>query len=492
MGGNRGVEPFGPHMIHVGVGDHKWSSWDQNERWIPVSRVIVHPGYDDEVLANDIALLVLTRSIDEEVQSTIELPPTTGPLKESLYAVDAPITLIGWGADETDRLSETLQKLTYNVADRKECKEYYTTGEFEGLVWPEGIMCTGIKDKPNTKHAWGGDSGGPLFHTVEGKTYVLGLVSFGTWEPDPDAFGANTDVSYHVEWIKKVMLSIDHDSEEEEDKFPSGHREITLKGGFKENEGIVFVSHKDFKNPLPRPVCSDGFGHNEATMICRYLGYKHGKVVPSWMFGLGDWDMEGYGYTNVQCPQYQNEGDDFFGSCKNELYDPSKANILPCFEGDQAAVSCSKSVIEMRVERVEIKVRSINKGKGLKMNTRCSAVLEKYGQPVHGLGRMATASIVNIMANGTIERIDRKMKYKSNKGFFLGTFKTQMLEETESCLACVVYLDHADLGFGFKIDQEQCGYEPENAAELLKIWAGKNDEEENSDENDKETPNNIS
>jgi hypothetical protein len=94
--------------------------------------------------------------------------------------------------------------------------------------------------------------------------------------------------------------------------FPFAHDEVRLQGGLTPSEGNVLVRG--------RSVCDDGWGQNEADVVCRSLGYRGGSATTNSRFGNapgGDFGMD-----DVKCQGYEEKLTD----CQYASYDDCDAN----------------------------------------------------------------------------------------------------------------------------------------------------------------------
>jgi len=94
--------------------------------------------------------------------------------------------------------------------------------------------------------------------------------------------------------------------------FPFAHDEVRLQGGLTSSEGNVLVRG--------RPVCDDGWGQNEADVVCRSLGYSGGSATTNSRFGIapgGDFGMD-----DVKCQGYEDKLTD----CQYASYDDCEAS----------------------------------------------------------------------------------------------------------------------------------------------------------------------
>ncbi|KAL5266436.1 hypothetical protein ACHWQZ_G003739 [Mnemiopsis leidyi] len=224
--------PLQPDAFNIIVGDFN-NQYNEHEQWLKVGRVIVHPEYNEATFQNDIALLVLADTYDDKGGKigTINLP--SDDKKGVFYAAGASITVIGWGGiDETGQIADNLQKLTYNVASRADCEAFWGSS----INLHDGMMCTHIKDQYLTSHTWGGDSGGPLFASFEGTSYLLGLVSFGVAEPNKDALDVSTNVLFYLPWIHNITNEINGNDGDNSQPDNGTEDETTLDGGETDGE----------------------------------------------------------------------------------------------------------------------------------------------------------------------------------------------------------------------------------------------------------------
>ena len=152
-------------------------------RTYQTERVFVHPGYDNNSLANDIAIFQLRE-------------PVVGITPESISRV-APrvgqqLTLVGFGAGGTGATGHTgdfgTKRVGQTPIDRVTATE---------------IQWTFDRGESNTAP---GDSGGPAFVTINGARYLAGVTSYG--ENDNAGFGdrsGDTRVDVFAAWIDSIV-----------------------------------------------------------------------------------------------------------------------------------------------------------------------------------------------------------------------------------------------------------------------------------------------
>ncbi|KAI9020298.1 trypsin-like cysteine/serine peptidase domain-containing protein [Hyaloraphidium curvatum] len=160
---------------------------------------LVHPRFDSFTLQWDAAVLVLG-------------PPTRygrAAFTPRWIAINrnpafpragTRTTVLGWGKlGEAAGFPRILQRAGFPVASNDECG-YYLGGQY----YPGTMICAGA---PGVD-ACNGDSGGPLFATVNGTQVLVGIVSWGAEGTcaSPDfIYGAYSRVSAVAPWVDSVL-----------------------------------------------------------------------------------------------------------------------------------------------------------------------------------------------------------------------------------------------------------------------------------------------
>ena len=161
----------------------------------PVSAAIVHEGYNDQTLLNDIALLRLKDTINFANATPINLVTTTDVTAGAIVpGVLASVT--GWGYTAVIPnyvLPTALQLVQLPII----------SNALASIVWGSSITATDLMAgyRNGTKDACDGDSGGPLVVPVSGEFRLAGIVSWGS--PACNTYGAYTRVSDFDTWILK-------------------------------------------------------------------------------------------------------------------------------------------------------------------------------------------------------------------------------------------------------------------------------------------------
>lgn len=150
------------------------------------SNIFIHPRFDEETLAWDIALIKVPKSVD-----------LTGiPLAGSLPEADSPAKVAGFGRQyENDKMgSRVLKDVNLRLVSDSACSDAYP-------LWfdSRSMLCASAP----AKDACQGDSGGPL--VSQGK--LLGLVSWGLGCARPGMPGVYARIPALVPWIESVMES---------------------------------------------------------------------------------------------------------------------------------------------------------------------------------------------------------------------------------------------------------------------------------------------
>ena len=157
-----------------------------------VKNVIVHEGYDNQTLLNDIALLELTDTIHDAIARPVKLVTSTD-VSEGATDPGVMSWVTGWGLTSVspEILPTTLQKVQLPVI----------TNSQAAVVWssiPATDIMAGFLN--GNKDACSGDSGGPMVVPVFGDYKIAGIVSWGS--KYCNTYGAYTRVSDFESWIR--------------------------------------------------------------------------------------------------------------------------------------------------------------------------------------------------------------------------------------------------------------------------------------------------
>ncbi|MFI2371861.1 S1 family peptidase [Streptomyces sp. NPDC018833] len=152
-----------------------------------VRSIVSHPRYVKGDEAYDLALLELAKPVTGTAAVRM---PTAGT--DALLRPGAQATVIGWGNTDTEVPSfpDRLRGVKVPLLSHAEC-----TATYPGYNKAVNV-CAGVEDKDSCQ----GDSGGPMFRKVAGRTYQIGIVSYGEGCGEQGAPGVYTSTSSKKLW----------------------------------------------------------------------------------------------------------------------------------------------------------------------------------------------------------------------------------------------------------------------------------------------------
>lgn len=152
-----------------------------------VTGIVPHPRYVKGDENYDLALLELAKPVTGIAAVTL---PTKGT--DALLRPGAKATVIGWGNTDTElpNYPDRLLGVKVPLLAHAECKATYPG--YDKAV----NICAGVEGKDSCQ----GDSGGPLFRKVAGRTYQIGIVSYGEGCGEQGAPGVYTSTSSARLW----------------------------------------------------------------------------------------------------------------------------------------------------------------------------------------------------------------------------------------------------------------------------------------------------
>jgi secreted trypsin-like serine protease len=172
-----------------------------------VTKVYIHPLFDQQLLTNDLAILRLNKAIDLNNSdiSTICLPNTS---EFNLDLAEYPPTgvnliAIGWGITEpfTELPSPILRQVTLQAMASNDTSCTNTIND------DIRQFCAGYSE--GGKDTCKGDSGGPLMFFQNGRWQLTGLTSYGGICGSPGFAGVYTRVAYYDSYIQEIINSND-------------------------------------------------------------------------------------------------------------------------------------------------------------------------------------------------------------------------------------------------------------------------------------------
>ncbi|KAJ2760279.1 hypothetical protein IWQ57_006346, partial [Coemansia nantahalensis] len=153
--------------VFIGQGDYELDM----SKGTKIAAVHGHPQYNDQSMANDIALIKLQKPVAGKNVAVIAID-------NGSIADGEKLTALGWGytSPSGTKPSKKLQKGELTAISQKQCAKAHTT--FAGNNGPQ--VCVAADAGPDTCP---GDSGGPLIRSQNGANVLTGITSFGTTGP---------------------------------------------------------------------------------------------------------------------------------------------------------------------------------------------------------------------------------------------------------------------------------------------------------------------
>jgi trypsin len=183
----------------VSAGDYNHRVRSGKEQFRNADRVITHPGYNPNTMANDIALVKVDRAFTlGGCIGTVCLPTED-------IAPGSECWISGWGTLESGGSQPNImQEAAVNIISNKECvsESYYSSSE----ILPSMLCAQGGNKSTGFKDACQGDSGGPLVCADASGTWRLhGATSWGYGCADKNYPGVWARVAKFVNWIDETI-----------------------------------------------------------------------------------------------------------------------------------------------------------------------------------------------------------------------------------------------------------------------------------------------
>ncbi|XP_039747712.1 chymotrypsin-C-like [Pararge aegeria] len=201
-------------IFSVVLGKYKLFGDNKESEEKQILEIIIHERFEYRHLYNDIALLKLKTEVvfNDYIQPACLLR-TDDRKKLSTDLMNG--TIVGWGYDSTDALSQTLRQATMPIVAEATCLR---TNSYYLEVLSENSFCAGYH---NGTSACNGDSGSAFqvfipsdypdnTKNLTGTWHVKGIVSNTMARSDrsicdPDEYVVFTDVEKFVDWIEKYL-----------------------------------------------------------------------------------------------------------------------------------------------------------------------------------------------------------------------------------------------------------------------------------------------
>jgi Trypsin len=158
-----------------------------------VTRIVVHPDYDENTSDFDLALLELSAA------SNVTPVALLDPRDADLAAAGSSATVLGWGAlSSGGSYPRDLQGATVPITTLETCQ-----AAFGALVTPR-MICAGLPQ--GGVDACQGDSGGPLLVVASGGAPLLaGATSWGEGCAEPGKPGVYARVTALISWFETIL-----------------------------------------------------------------------------------------------------------------------------------------------------------------------------------------------------------------------------------------------------------------------------------------------
>ncbi|XP_045607556.1 chymotrypsin-like protease CTRL-1 [Procambarus clarkii] len=165
----------------------------------PVTRVVIHPEFDNATLVNDIALLQLVRSARRKGNIDAVCMPKKNDFVEG---VPTRCYVTGWGRkDEGSEHSVVLKEISVPLWSNPTCQGALREQFGPAYTLPKTALCAGAEGRD----ACDGDGGGPLVCEKDKHWYQVGVVSFGIGCGRRNIPGVYTRVDAFEDWIKETI-----------------------------------------------------------------------------------------------------------------------------------------------------------------------------------------------------------------------------------------------------------------------------------------------
>jgi len=166
----------------------------------PICRMTIHPKYEERrSWDNDFAVLHLTESVALGKQARAACLPNPVSSFSGDALVGEILTVSGWGSMTPINYTHpaVLQSTSVTVISQDDCRDSYGHDRITDSM----ICVTGDGKRSSCK----GDSGGPLTYEKDGKTYLIGVVSWGRACGKYGDPGVYARVTKELKWIEEQL-----------------------------------------------------------------------------------------------------------------------------------------------------------------------------------------------------------------------------------------------------------------------------------------------
>jgi V8-like Glu-specific endopeptidase len=190
-----------PDGLYINAYKPEQGNANQHFHFSTVGSIKVHPQFQGDTNANDVAVITLESCVDDNKNSQYFLDNVM-KLADSEYMKKIPdgisLQVSGFGKQAESGVnsvySSTLHSVDVPFISYNICK----TNFYSDLT--QDVVCAGYVN--GAKDACQGDSGGPMFIDDGDDQYQIGVVSWGIGCARPGIPGVYASVAYHYDFIK--------------------------------------------------------------------------------------------------------------------------------------------------------------------------------------------------------------------------------------------------------------------------------------------------
>ena len=197
------VEDVKASQIKINVGEYDLSNGAENA--IAVKRIYMHSDYEKVTIDNDVALLELVESVDNEAIRLVSSDET------EQFAIDnRTVTVMGWGgrtgyapgAGPTSNFPDVLHQVDLQLMTNAQCERILGGGyDITGAM-----ICANYDG--GGKGSCQGDSGGPLVINTNEGWQQIGVVSWGIGCAADGYPGVYARTATFIDWINEIRSGI--------------------------------------------------------------------------------------------------------------------------------------------------------------------------------------------------------------------------------------------------------------------------------------------
>ncbi|KYM93915.1 Serine protease nudel [Cyphomyrmex costatus] len=225
------------HYYEIQSGTLRRLSYSPMAQRRKVKYIMIHPNYMKEEMQNDVAVIMLDKSlVFNRWVRQVCLPPSNaaGSKWKADPSPQSMCTAIGWGSMKEDGPdSDHLREVEVPILST--CKHSSDRNN--------ATICAGYP--AGGRDACQGDSGGPLMCSFESQWYAVGLISHGEGCARPNEPGVYMKVSYYVDWILQTFKILEN-------------RMASLYGNKPSDSCPGFSCHSNIEKCLPIKNHCDG------------------------------------------------------------------------------------------------------------------------------------------------------------------------------------------------------------------------------------------